>query len=149
MEEGKLLAQRPCSAIELSRILNQGEEQNLRGWLGNLLDYGLIEKSGEGKGTQYCVNAKFTRLINPVNTTVKKKVILSQLEKLIYKKVKAHQGCSFGEIRKLIGEEINQYKLRRILKEMIDRKVLKTEGVNKGMKYFIEQNHVRKHMKIQ
>ncbi|KAA6305111.1 hypothetical protein EZS27_043238, partial [termite gut metagenome] len=33
-----LLAQQPYSATGLSKILNQGEQQSLRSWLGNLLE---------------------------------------------------------------------------------------------------------------
>jgi len=135
-----LLAQQPYSATELSKLLNQGEEQSLRGWFGRLFEHGLIEKTGEGKGSQYSVSSKFRRLNNVRRNTTKKKIEATQLEDLIYKEVKTRQGSSFGEIQKMLGEGINQHKLRRILKEMIKRKILKTEGANKGMKYFIEQN---------
>ena len=135
-----LLAQQSYSATELSKILNQGEEQSLRNWFGRLFEHGLVEKSGEGKGTQYTVSSKFTQLNRIKKTNTKKKISDEHLEELIYKDVLIQPGNSFGEIYKLIGEEVNQHKLRRVLKGMVDRKILKTEGTNKGMKYFIEQN---------
>jgi ATP-dependent DNA helicase RecG len=135
-----LLAQQPYSATELSKILNQGEEQSLRSWFGRLFEYGLVEKTGEGKGTQYSVGSKFTQLVRTIKTNSQKRISDEYLEEQIYKDVLAHPGSSFGTIYKLIGEEINQHKLRRLLKEMVDRKILRTEGTNKGVKYFIEQN---------
>jgi ATP-dependent DNA helicase RecG len=57
-----LLAQQPYTATELSKILNQGEEQGLRSWLGHLPEYGLIQKSGDRKGTQYSVGTEFILL---------------------------------------------------------------------------------------
>ena len=135
-----LLAQQPYSATELSKILNQGEEQSLRNWFGRLFEYGLVKKSGEGKGAQYSVSSKFTQINRGDGTIIRKKISERYLEEQIYKDVSIHPGSSFGEIYMLIGEEVNQHKLRRLLKGMVNRKILKTEGINKGMKYFIEQN---------
>jgi len=134
-----LLAQQSYPATELSKILNQGEEQNLRSWFGRLFEYGLVEKSGEGKGAQYSVSSKFTQLNKGDGAIIKKIISEKNLEEQIYKDLSTHPGSSFGKIYKLIGEDVNQHKLRRQLKEMVDRKILKTEGRNKGMKYFIEQ----------
>ena len=135
-----LLAQQSYSATELSKILNQGEEQNLRNWFGRLFEYGLVEKTGEGKGTQYSVSSKFTQLNRIKRTNTQKRVSDTHLEEIICKDIIAHPNSSVSEIHARIGNEINLFKLKRMLGVMLDRGILSSEGVRKMMKYFIKQN---------
>jgi ATP-dependent DNA helicase RecG len=136
-----LLAQQPSySAIELSNILNQKDEAGLRHWFGRLLELGLIIKSGIKKGTQYSVNPEYIRKINFKRKTSLKNIEDHRLEELIRKDVTEYPYSSFSEIHQRIGEEINKHKIRRFLKQMVDNKILGSEGMNRGRKYYIEQN---------
>ena len=135
-----LLLQRPYSATELSKILNQDEETSLRSWLGNLIEYGLIVKDGTKKGTQYEVNTDYIQLINATEKAIIKKIDDGELENKIIDFLLVNSYSSLGEIHKKIGEKINIHKIRRTLKQMVNRGILKSEGTNKGMKYFIEQS---------
>jgi len=137
---GLLAQHQSCSAIELSSILNQKDETGLRSWLGRLLELGLIEKTGKSKGTQYSVNPKFIRKINFKRRTNLKNIEDYRLEELIRKDVTAYPDSGFSEIHQRIGEEINKHKIRRILKQMVDNKILKAEGNYRWTKYSIEQN---------
>ena len=137
---GLISQQQSFSAIEISKLLNQNEEQGLRNWLGKLLDYELIKKTGKGKGTQYSVNPEFIRQINFTGKTTLKNIEDHRLEELLYKDIKAYPHSSFGEIHKRIGEEINKHKVRRMIKIMVDTNKITVIGINKGAKYFIEQN---------
>ena len=62
------------------------------------------------------------------------------MEELIRKDVTAYPNSGFSEIHQRIGEEINQYKVKRILKLMVEKEVLNTIGGTKGMKYYLKQN---------
>ena len=137
---GLLAQQQSCSAIELSNILNQDDETGLRNWLGRLLELGLVVKTGRGKGTQYSVNPEFIRQLNFRRKTNLKNIEDHRLEELIYKDVTAYPKSGFSEIHQRIGEEINKHKVRRIIRQMLDKKILIAEGVNKWKKYSIEQN---------
>jgi len=137
---GLLAQQQSYSATEVAQILNQNEEQGLRNWLGRLLDYELITKTGKGKGTQYAVNAEFIRKINFKGKTTLKNIEDYRLEELIFKDVSTYPKSSFGDIHKRIGEEINKHKVRRLLKEMVNEKKLNVEGINRWARYSIEQN---------
>jgi len=137
---GLLAQQQSCSAIELSNILNQGDDSGLRHWLGRLLELGLVVKTGVGKGTQYSVNSEFIRKMNFKRKTSLKNIEDHRLEELIRKDVTAYPNSGFSEIHERIGLEINKHKVRRILKQMTDNKILITEGINRGRKYNIEQN---------
>jgi len=137
---GLIAQQQSYTAVEISNILNQNEEQGLRNWLGKLLEYELIIKSGKGKGTQYAINPEFVRRINFRGKTNLKNIEDYRLEELLFKDISAYPKSGFSEIHKRIGEEINQFKVKRMLKSMLDKGSLCTEGVRKGTKYFIKQN---------
>jgi ATP-dependent DNA helicase RecG len=135
---GLLAQQQSFSATEVSKILNQSEEQGLRNWLGRLVDLELILKSGKGKGTQYSVNPEFIRKIDFKGKTNLKNIEDYRLEELIYKDISAYPNSAIGDIHTRIGEEINKHKVRRLLKEMTSSNKLKVEGVNRWARYSIE-----------
>jgi len=137
---GLLAQQQSYSAVEMSKVLNQNDESGLRNWLGRLPELGLIIKAGKGKGTQYSVNPEFIRKINFIRKTSLKNIEDYRLEELIRKDLTAYPNSGFSEIQQRIGEEINKHKIRRILKQMVDNKILKTEGIKKWTRYSIEQN---------
>jgi ATP-dependent DNA helicase RecG len=134
-----LLAQQSYMAIELSKLLNQNEEHDLRSWLGRLLEYGLIQKSGDGKGTQYSVSSKFRQLNRVKKTDTGRKISDAYLEETIYKDIMAHPNSSVSEIHARINNEINLFKLKRMLGTMLDREILSSAGVRKMMRYSIKQ----------
>jgi ATP-dependent DNA helicase RecG len=136
---GLLAQQQSYTALEISNILNQNEEVGLRNWLGRLIDLELVVKSGKGKGTQYGVNPEFIRKINFKGKTNLKNIEDYRLEELIFKDLTAYPNSGFGEIHQRIGLEINIYKVRRMLKEMLEKGILIKEGEKRGAKYFIKQ----------
>ena len=136
---GLLAQQQSLSALEISSILNQNEEVGLRNWLGRLIDFELINKTGKGKGTQYAVNPEFIRKINFKGKTSLKNIEDYRLEELIFKDIKAYPNSGFSEIHQRIGLEINQFKVKRMLKSMVNKDILSTNGGTRGMKYTLKQ----------
>lgn len=136
---GLLAQQQSYTALEISSILNQNEEVGLRNWLGRLLDLELIIKTGKGKGTQYSVNPEYIRKINFKGKTNLKNIEDHRLEELIYKDLMAYPNSGFSEIHQRIGMEINIFKVRRMLKVMVDKELLIKEGEKRGAKYIIKQ----------
>jgi len=57
----------------------------------------------------------------------------------IHKDIKAYPNSGFSDIHQRIGTEINIFKVRRILKNMVDKGELIKEGDKRGAKYFIKQ----------
>ena len=135
-----LLMQQSFSATDLSKILNQNEETSLRNWLGSLIEYELIIKTGEGKGSQYCVNQEFLQQTRSASEVHKKKVQDFKLEESIYKDITSHPNSSFGEIHKRIGQDINKNTIRWILKQMVENSRLKITGTNRWARYSIARN---------
>ena len=137
---GLLAQHQSCSAIELSNILNQGDESGLRHWLGRLSELGLIVKTGKNKGTQYSINPEFIRKLNFKRKTSLKNIEDHRLEELIRKDITAYPNSAFSEIHERIGLEINLFKVRRILKSMVENGSLVMNGERRGAKYIIKQN---------
>lgn len=137
---GLLAQQQSFTAVEIASILNQNEEVGLSSWLGRLIDLELVVKTGKGKGTQYAINPEFIRKINFKGKTNLKNIEDYRLEELIFKDLSAYPNSGFSEIHQRIGLEINQYKVKRMLKNMVDRKVLEAKGGTRGMKYELKQN---------
>ncbi len=135
---GLLAQQQSYAALEISNILNQNEEVGLRNWLGRLIDLELVVKTGKGKGTQYAVNPEFIRKINFKGKTNLKNIEDYRLEELIYKDLTAYPNSGFGEIHQRIGKEINQFKVKRMLKSMVEKGVLGLQGERKWTKYSIK-----------
>jgi ATP-dependent DNA helicase RecG len=137
---GLIAQQQSLSAVEISKLVNQNEEQGLRNWIGKLVDYDLIKKTGTGKGTQYAINPEFIRKINFAGKTTLKNIEDHRLEELLYKDIKAYPSSAFGDIHKRIGEEINKHKVRRVLKEMHENKQIFSKGEYRWKRYAIEQS---------
>jgi len=135
---GLLAQQQSYSAIELSSVLNQNDETGLRHWLGRLLDLGLVEKTGKGKGTQYSVNPEFIRKIKFKRKTSLKNIEDYRLEELVRKDVTAYPNSSFSEIHQRIGEEINEHTVKRILRNLVKNDVLDQESSKRWARYSIK-----------
>ncbi|GHS93766.1 ATP-dependent DNA helicase [Bacteroidia bacterium] len=135
-----LLAQQPYTATELSKLLNQDEEKSLRSWLGDLVEYGLVVKTGEGKGTVYEINNKIVQQPEFKGKDDKKKVKDYKLEELIYKDIISYPNSSFGEIHNRIGLDINKNTIRWILKQLVDSNKLEVTGANRWARYSIAKN---------
>lgn len=136
---GLIAQHQSLSALEISSFLNQNEN-GLRNWLGRLSDYELIKKTGTGKGTQYAINSDFIRKIDFKGITNLKNIEDHRLEELIYKDLKAYPKSGFSDIHKRIGEEINQFKIKRMLKSMVEGNRILSEGERKWTRYSIKQN---------
>jgi ATP-dependent DNA helicase RecG len=133
-----LLAQQSYTATELSKILNQGEEQGLRNWLGHLIEYDLVKKTGDGKGSQYSVDSKFLRLNVSGKINNKKKLSDTRLEEIIRNDIMTHPNSSVSEIHTR-NNEMNLFKLKRMLGTMLNKGILSSEGERKMMRYSIKQ----------
>jgi len=125
------------NASEMSRILNQNDEHSLRSWINRLLDLEIIISTGKKRGTQYSLNPILLKDTDIVAKASLKGIEDHRLEELIYQDIKSYPNSSFGEIHKRIGLEINKNKVRRIVKKMIDNKIISVKGSMRWSKYYI------------
>ncbi len=127
------------SAIEISRLLNQNDEQGLRNWIGRLLDLELLLSKGKTRGKQYFVNPDYLRKLGFVGRTTLKNIEDYRLEELIYRDIEKYSNSAISAIHERIGKEINIHKIRRVLKSMVDSQKIFCAGEKRWRRYAIEQ----------
>lgn len=137
---GLIAQHETLSALEISNLLNQTDEQGLRNWLGRLTDFEIVLSKGKTKGTQYYVNPEYLRKLNFKAKTTLKNIEDYRLEELIFKDIENYPNSAFGDIHQRIGHEINKHKIRRVLKNMVDNQRIYCAGERRWRKYAIEQN---------
>ncbi len=137
-----ILSQRPSfKAVELSKLLNQNSESGLRTWLGRLLNFNLIVKTGKGKGTRYSLNREHLKRLNIEGIATNNKIETVRLEKMILEDLSIYPNSSFSEIHKRIGMEISQYKIKRVLGLMVKKGLLHTTGQRRWMRYSLRNKN--------
>ncbi len=127
------------SSLDLSNKLNITRQNGLISWLGRLIDFDLVLKKGNTKGTLYFVNPDFLRSSEFVEKTNLKRIEPHRLQELIYEDLKNYPQSSISEINKRIGEEIKQRTLKSKLDEMIDNNLVNKDGINRWTKYSINK----------
>ena len=137
---GLIAQHETLSALEISNLLNQTDEQGLRNWLGRLTDFEIVLSKGKTKGTQYYVNPEYLRKLNFKAKTTLKNIEDYRLEELIFKDIENYPNSAFGDIHQRIGYEINKLKIRRVLKNMVDNQRIFCTGERRWRRYAIEQN---------
>ena len=131
------------SSLELSKKLSIRNSDSLKYWLGNLLTNEIVLATGKTKATEYFISPEMLRQVDFKGKTDLKKIEPHRLHELIIADLKIYNGSSIGSIHERIGTEINRRKVKRMLDEMVESKELFVEGVNKGTKYFIDQNTIK------
>ncbi|HQO10440.1 MAG TPA: ATP-binding protein [Clostridiales bacterium] len=140
---GLIAQNQSLSSTEMSKILNQNNEQGLRSWIGRLIEFEIITTSGKKRGTQYSINPKLLKNTDIVAKTSLKSIEDHRLEELIYQDIKSYPNSSFGEIHKRIGLEINRNKVKRILREMHKMNKLTSKGVRRGTTYTVSDDVIK------
>jgi len=132
------------SSLEFSRRLDLPDQPNaIRHWLGRLMDLGLVQSRGKTRGVQYFVNPEFIKNTNFKTTTNLKNIEEHRLEELIYKDISEYPDSRFSEIHERIGTEINIFKVKRLLKSMVEKESLAITGIRRGAKYHLKQKSVK------
>ncbi len=133
------------SALEFSLKLNLPTKLNtaVRHWLGRLIDIGLVVSKGKTKGTLYAVNPEFIKNTNFKTQTTLKSITDHRLEELLRKDITDFPNSRFAQISERIGSEINIYKVKRILKAMVENGILEMNGITRNANYSLKQKPVK------
>ncbi len=132
------------SALAISKLLNQNDEPGLRSWLGRLPELNLIMSKGKTRARQYYVNPDYLRKSKFTFKTTLRNIEDHRLEALLTEDIRNYPRSSFGEIHQRIGVEINEHKIRRLLKRMVEAGSIHCAGENRWRRYAIEQNMLNK-----
>ncbi len=136
-----LLAQNETLTItELAKILELKEPQTAHDWLGRLPKFGIVKDKGKTKGKEYFIEPELLRKLDFKGTVTLKNIEDVRLRELLLRVLGISKEASIGEIHQRIGTEIPHRRIYRELQVMVDEKLIKQRGENRGRRYFIDQN---------
>lgn len=125
------------SALELSQLLNLKTQQPnaIRDWLGRLPELMIIKSKGKTRGTEYFVNPEILRKLSFKVKTTLSKIEPHRLKELIIQDLREYPNSTLSEIHQRIGSEIKIQKVRKVLTQLLEEKVLLFLGGKKFRTY--------------
>lgn len=132
---GIVAQQGSISTLDLSKKLGLRLEDDIKNWTKGLLKNGLIQIKGKTKGAIYCVTEDTFKNVKFQTKTTLKPIESYRIKELIYQDLKIYKQAIFREIRKRIGEEIPEKKVRKELKSLMEENKIEKIGKNKWTYY--------------
>jgi ATP-dependent DNA helicase RecG len=131
-----LLAQHEAmNAPELVKALELADDEALNPWLGHLLEWGLVHRSGRTKGTRYFVNPELLRDNALVLPTTLTRIEPHRLRALVLEDLSRYPNSSISEIHIRIGKEIPQRQVKRALEYLSESEEVQFTGENRWRHY--------------
>ncbi len=136
--DGLIILSRLCHERRLTTIdlthSTQKSEQETRVTLGKLVESGLIEAHGTGRGRTYTLSAKLYQKIGQKAGYVRQTGFdLIQQEQMILSYIKEHKMIRRGEAADLC--RISLFQANRLLKKLTDAELIIPRGTGKGTFY--------------
>ena len=136
-----LIAQHEAlSASELADCLALPGAEELKPWLGRLVDWNIVKKRGRTKGTEYYVEPNLLRQLDFKGNTTLKGIETHRLRALLQEDLARYQNTSISEIHSRIGSEIPRRKLQEELKRMVLQGEIGVQGKKKWTRYLWTKN---------
>lgn len=133
---GLIAQHNALTAIEFAKTLGLEQDDEIRNWLGRLLELGLVKKKGKTKGTTYFIKPEVLKKHQFKGLTNLRKIEAHRLKQLILEDLSRYGVSSIGEVHQRIGKEIPEHQVRNILKETPE---IGKEGKNRGRKYYLKK----------
>lgn len=131
-----LIAQHEAiTAMELAKALALKDADELRPWLGRLLDLALVVTQGRTKGMTYRVNPDVLKATQYRGRTSLRGIERHRLRELVLSDLAIYGLSKRGEIHARIGAEIPERTLRTELAAMVDAGLLVPVGQAGGRRY--------------
>jgi ATP-dependent DNA helicase RecG len=133
-----LLAQaEQLSARDLASALMLDDVDELRPWLGRLLELGLVKSAGRTKATRYFVDPDIVRTLEMPPTTTLGRIEPHRLDALIIEDLQRYPRSKIGDINSRIGSEIPRHRLKRALDALVGNSRVVYEGERKARIYWL------------
>jgi len=142
---GILTQRESMTSLQLVKELELGQAEHLKPWLGRLKGWGLIIIRGRTKGAEYQVSPLILRRMEFKGATSLKRIQDHRLRELVMQDLVIYAKASRSEIHQRIGPEIEESKLRRVLKELVGDGSLRTEGMRRWRKYLLSTIEGKNH----
>ncbi len=134
---GLIAQHETVTALDLERELALRSAEDLKNWLGNLRNWGLVSTRGKTKGMEYLVDPKVLRRLEFKGTTTLKGIEKHRLRELLLRDLEIYGRSSRSEIHVRIGQEIPVAKVRRAIRELMADGLVLPEGETKGRRYLL------------
>ena len=132
---GLLAQSEGLTADELLARLGHAEADQLKPWLGNLVERGLVAQTGRTKGTRYFVPPDLLRASGLDAQTTLRRVQPHRLRALILEDLERYPDSSSTEVHQRVGPEIPERSFRRSLKELVDAGQVASTGKTRSTRY--------------
>lgn len=132
---GLLAQSEGLTAGELAGRLGLSDTGQLRPWLGNLAEHGLVEQTGRTKGTRYFVPPELLRASGLDARTTLRRVQPHRLRALILEDLERYPDSASSEVHQRVGPEIPPRTFSRALKELVDETQVEAHGKGRWTRY--------------
>lgn len=134
---GALALSEGMTARELASRLELDSADELKPWLGRLLDFGLVGSSGRTQATRYFVEPGLLQSAElPLKTSLTR-IEPHRLQALVVEDLSRYPGSSSGEINRRVGPEIHYKTLKRALDALCQARKVRFTGTGKGRRYWL------------
>lgn len=123
------------TAGELAGRLGLSDTGQLRPWLGNLAERGLVEQTGRTKGTRYFVPPELLRASGLDARTTLRRVQPHRLRALILEDLERYPDSASSEVHQRVGPEIPPRTFSRALRELADEAQVEAHGKGRWTRY--------------
>lgn len=132
---GLIAQEEVMTAAQLAKALALRSADELRPWLGRLVDLGLVLTQGRTKGTTYRVNPEVLKSTQYRGRTSLRGIERHRLRELVLQDLGIYGQSKRGEIHARIGTEIPERTLRSELAAMVQAGLLTPLGEAGGRRY--------------
>lgn len=139
---GMLAASDGLTARQLATQLELASTDALHddGWLGRLLDVGLVDSNGKTQALHYFVPPALLKGAGLDGLTTLKRIEPHRLRALIVEDLARYPGSSTPAIQRRTAPELAPRTIRRALEELIDQGTARSEGDKRWRRYWLRDN---------
>lgn len=127
------------TALDFAKMLGLEKDDEIRNWIGKLIELKLVSTKGKTKGMTYFIEPDVLKKHQFKGLTNLRKIEPHRLKQLILEDLQRYDKSSISQIHERIGKEIPLRYLRTQLQTMIKEKDINYEGENKHRRYCIDK----------
>lgn len=132
---GLLAQHEQMSARDLVAALMLDDVDELRHWVGQLQELGLVKSVGRTKATRYFVPPEVMRDLALPTTTTLARIEPHRLQALVLEDLRRYPESAIGEINNRVGPEINSKQLKRAIDGLVAAGQVAHKGEKRWRRY--------------
>ena len=136
---GLIAQNESLTIIELTKLLELKNADDVKHWIGTLFDRGIIRKKGRTRATEYYVERSLLRGLDFKGKTTLKTIAGHRLRELILSDLEIYKSAKLSDINERIGNEISWRKIYRELKKLVEDGKIKEVGENRWRQYSLTE----------